>query len=78
MPFLPTVMGRLIAAISQDLSAGTGGIDLDNIDERSDVELVETSDGGWMAVRTAAVEEQAKVREPPIKITIHPSSFVSF
>ena len=60
VPFLPLVMTRLMAAISQDLSAGTGDIDLDDIDQRSDVELIEAEDGSWMAVRTSAVEEQAK------------------
>ena len=60
VPFLPLVMTRLMAAISQDLSAGTGDIDLDDIDQRSDVELIEADDGSWMAVRTSAVEEQAK------------------
>ncbi len=60
VPFLPLVMTRLMAAISQDLSAGTGDIDLDDIDQRSDVELIEAEDGSWKAVRTSAVEEQAK------------------
>jgi hypothetical protein len=60
VPFLPLVMNRLITAISQDLSAGTGGIDLDDMEQRSDIELVETEDGCWTAVRTSAVEEQAK------------------
>ena len=60
VPFLPLVMNRLITAISQDLSAGTGAIDLDDMEQRSDIELVETEDGCWTAVRTSAVEEQAK------------------
>jgi hypothetical protein len=59
LPFLPLVMEKLLAAITQDLSAGTGDIDLDTLDERSDIEMVEMEDGCWKAVRTAAVEEQA-------------------
>jgi hypothetical protein len=61
LPYLQPVMENLLKSITQDVSAGTGGIDLDNLEEleeRSDVELIETEDG-WLAVRTAAVEEQA-------------------
>jgi hypothetical protein len=34
-------------------------VDPDDIDERSDIDIIEAEDGGWIAVRTAAVEEQA-------------------
>lgn len=51
-------MDNLLAAMTQDLTSGTGDVDLDDIDERSDIDLVETEEG-WVAVRTAAVEEQA-------------------
>ncbi|CAM9448499.1 unnamed protein product, partial [Ectocarpus fasciculatus] len=57
VPFLPIIMGHLLEAITQDITA----TDIENpedADDRSDVEVVE-SDKGWVAVRTAAVEEQA-------------------
>jgi hypothetical protein len=68
LPFLPLVMEKLLAAITQDLSAGTGDIDLDTLEERSDIEMIETEDG-WKAVRTAAVEEQATACQLVVLIT---------
>lgn len=32
---------------------------LDELEERSDIEMIETDSNGWIAVRTAAVEEQS-------------------
>jgi hypothetical protein len=58
LPFFPMVMSKLLVAISQDISSGTGGINLEELEQRSDVEIIETEDG-WLAVRTAAVEEQS-------------------
>lgn len=57
VPFMPIIMGHLLEAITQDITAK----DIENpedADDRSDIEVVE-SDKGWVAVRTAAVEEQA-------------------
>jgi hypothetical protein len=57
VPFLPIIMGHLLEAITQDVTAK----DIENpedADDRSDIEVVE-SETGWVAVRTAAVEEQA-------------------
>ena len=57
VPFLPIIMSHLLDAITQDITAN----DIENpedADDRSDIEMIE-SDKGWVAVRTAAVEEQA-------------------
>eukprot|EP01041_Mallomonas_annulata_P004290 gene4290-8528_t len=59
LPYLPVVMELLLTAVSQDTIAHD--VDCsndDDIDARSDIEMVEGEDG-WVAVRTAAVEEQA-------------------
>ena len=58
LPYMQLVMQKLLIAIGQDVTAGTGDIDLDDLDNRDDIDLLETDDGGWIAVRTAAVEEQ--------------------
>ena len=34
LPFLPMVITKLLVAISQDLSSGTGGIDLEELEQR--------------------------------------------
>jgi hypothetical protein len=57
LPFLPIIMSHLFAAMLQDVTADDVQLDED-ADDRSDIQLVE-SDKGWVAIRTAAVEEQA-------------------
>jgi hypothetical protein len=57
-PYLPLVMDNLVSSITQDVSAGTGDIDLDDLDDRSDIDVIEDGDGMLKAVRTSAVEEQ--------------------
>lgn len=57
-PYLPLVMDNLVSSITQDVSAGTGDIDLDDLDDRSDIDVIEDADGMLKAVRTSAVEEQ--------------------
>ena len=56
LPFLQLVMAQLIAAIQQDVSADS--VDPDELEARSDIHMVEV-ETGWLAVRTAAVEEQS-------------------
>lgn len=58
MPFLQLVMGQLLSAMQQDVTVASDGIDPDELETRSDIHMVEL-DSGWVAVRTAAVEEQA-------------------
>ena len=57
LPFLPVVMHQLLAAAGQDVTAPD--VDMDDVEDRSDIDLVEDAGGFWTAVRTAAVEEQA-------------------
>lgn len=56
MPFLQLVMAQLITAIQQDVTAES--VDPDELETRSDIHMVEM-ETGWVAVRTAAVEEQS-------------------
>lgn len=56
-PYLPMVMEKLLVMVAQDPSQGTGDIDIDNCDERSDILMIEDEEGCWLAVRTAVVEE---------------------
>eukprot|EP01035_Chromulina_nebulosa_P018242 gene18242-23915_t len=60
-PYLSLVMDKLFQLITQNLSEGTGDIDLndDTIDERSDIQIVENSDGSYQIMRTSAIEEQS-------------------
>eukprot|EP01038_Epipyxis_sp_PR26KG_P006698 gene6698-9187_t len=56
LPFLQPIMEKLFHALSQVVT-----IPIDNpedMEERSDIEMVET-EKGWVAVRSAAVEEQS-------------------
>lgn len=64
LPFLQVVMEKLLLAITQDVQVNIPeGADPDEtlaeLEQRSDVEMIETSEGSWIAVRSAAVEEQA-------------------
>lgn len=59
LPFLHIVMEKIITSMSQNISDGTGDLDFDELEDRSDIEIIETQDGSFMAVRTAAVEEQS-------------------
>ena len=66
IPYLQPVMVQIFVAIEQNISQGTGDIDLDELDDlekRSDIDIIEDADGMWIAVRTAAVEEQASACE---------------
>ena len=56
LPFLQLVMGQLLSAMTQDVTADN--LDPEELEARSDIHMVEV-DSGWVAVRTAAVEEQA-------------------
>ena len=55
-PFLQGVMEKILVAINQDVTAEC---DLEDIEERSDIDVLENQDGTYMCVRTSAVEEQA-------------------
>lgn len=57
LPFLPLVMAQLMTAIQQDVTAGDD-VDPEELETRSDLHMVEM-ESGWVAVRTAAVEEQS-------------------
>jgi len=59
LPYLPMLVGQLIESITQDVGADIGELDLDCLDERSDIDVIENEDGTWQAIRTAAVEEQS-------------------
>jgi hypothetical protein len=59
LPFLPLVMSQLMTAIQQDVTAQGLDLDEEELETRSDIHMVETEGGGWVAVRTAAVEEQS-------------------
>jgi hypothetical protein len=52
-------MEKILAILTQDLSEGMGDLDMDELEKRSDIEMVETEDGGFKVVRTSAVEELA-------------------
>ena len=52
-------MNKLMVAITQDVTVDTTDIDLDDIDNHSDIHMIETEDGSWLAVRTTAIEEQS-------------------
>lgn len=56
MPYLPVLTTQLLSMITQDVYANN--IDPEEIENRSDVHMVEMEDG-WKVVRTAAVEEQS-------------------
>lgn len=56
LPFLDLVMGQLLVAITQETTADN--IDPDELETRSDIQMLEL-ETGWVAIRTAAVEEQA-------------------
>ena len=60
LPFLPLVVGRIVQALSTDITAGTGDVDLDDpeLGDRPDIEVLDTIDG-YLVVRTAAAEDQA-------------------
>lgn len=58
LPYLQVVIQKILIAVSQDVRAA-GNIDLNTIDERSDIDVIEDNDGTLMYVRTSAVEEQA-------------------
>ncbi len=55
-PFLQGVMEKILVAINQDISAAC---DLEDIEDRSDIDVLENQDGTYTCVRTSAVEEQA-------------------
>mgnify|MGYP003385503006 CR=1 FL=1 len=57
LPFLSLVMTQLMTAIQQDVTAGDD-VDPEELEARSDLHMVEM-ETGWVAVRTAAVEEQS-------------------
>ena len=64
LPFLQIVMEKLFLAISQDVNVKIPeGDDEEDayaeMEQRSDIHMLETPDGGWIAVRSAAVEEQS-------------------
>jgi len=64
LPFLSTVMEKLFQAISQDVQVEIPeGDDQEAIfaemEKRSDVHMMESGTGEWVAIRSAAVEEQA-------------------
>ena len=54
---MPIIMSHLFAAMLQDVTAEDVQLDED-VEDRSDIQLVESNEG-WVAIRTAAVEEQA-------------------
>ncbi len=56
LPYLPHIMDKLLQAMGQEVTVD--GVDMADIEERSDLEMIETDDG-WIAVRSAAVEEQS-------------------
>lgn len=56
LPFLKLVMSQLMTAIQQEVTADN--VDMDDWETRSDIHMVEM-ESGWVAVRTAAVEEQS-------------------
>jgi hypothetical protein len=56
LPFLQLVMAQLMTAIQQDVTAEA--VDDEDLETRSDIHMVEM-EAGWVAVRTAAVEEQS-------------------
>jgi hypothetical protein len=56
-PFLPYVITKLLMSLSQ--SIGTPVDDPDDVEDEPDIQLIETDDGGWVAIRTSAVEEQS-------------------
>lgn len=58
MPYLPHIMDKLFRAMNQDVTVPVDQMDPNDMEERSDLEMIETDDG-WIAVRSAAVEEQA-------------------
>lgn len=60
LPFLPLVVGRIVQALSTDITAGTGDVDLDDpeLGDRPDIEVLDTLDG-YLVVRTSAAEDQA-------------------
>jgi hypothetical protein len=45
LPYMPMVMELLLASISQDVRADVGDIDLENLEERSDIDVIENEDG---------------------------------
>ena len=49
-------MDKLFNALNQEVTVPIDS--MDNIEDRSDIEMIETNDG-WIAVRSAAVEEQS-------------------
>ena len=60
LPYLPMIMHKLFNALSQDVTVPLESADdARELEERSDIEMVETDTQGWIAVRTAAVEEQS-------------------
>jgi len=62
LPYLPLVMKQLLGTITQNVSEGTGDINLedDGVDDLgSDVEVLEDAEGGFVLVRTSLIEEQA-------------------
>lgn len=64
LPFLSTVMEKLFQAISQDVHVEIPeGDDQEAIfaemEKRSDIHMMESGSGEWVAIRSAGVEEQA-------------------
>ena len=45
LPYMPMVISQLLASISQDVRADIGELDIENIDERSDIDVIENEDG---------------------------------
>jgi hypothetical protein len=58
LPFLPFVMSTLLKVLSQDVRVTGEDADGNDLDERSDVDFIDTEEG-FVAIRTSAIEEQS-------------------
>lgn len=58
LPYVPGIMKQLFTVMSVQVVVPDDQYDIENVDDRSDLEMIETS-SGWVAVRHAAVEELA-------------------
>jgi importin-5 len=64
-PFLPHVISKLLKSLSQSIEIPEVD-DPDDLEDQPDVEIIDTDDGGWVAIRTSLVEEQSSA----LRVTI--------
>lgn len=65
-PFLPYVISKLLKSLNQSIEL-PGIEDPDDLEDQPDVEIIDTEDGGWVAIRTSLVEEQSSA----LRVIIH-------